>query len=62
MTIELPDIEAVEKLSPAELRLELACALYERGRVGKVGGAGYMDPLIHSISLLGPFLAAFKAI
>jgi predicted HTH domain antitoxin len=39
MTIELPDIEAVEKLSPSELRLELACALVERGRVTKVTGA-----------------------
>jgi predicted HTH domain antitoxin len=39
MTIELPDIEGFEGLSEADLRLELACALYERGRVGKVGGA-----------------------
>jgi predicted HTH domain antitoxin len=39
MTIELPDIEAVEKLSPSELRLELACALIERGRITKVTGA-----------------------
>ena len=38
MTIELPDIEAVKNLSPSELRLELACALYERGRVTKVSG------------------------
>ena len=39
MTIELPDIEAVENMSPTELRLELACALYERGRIGKIAGA-----------------------
>lgn len=39
MTIELPDIEAVEKLSPSELRLELACALYDRGHVTKITGA-----------------------
>jgi predicted HTH domain antitoxin len=39
VTIELPDIEAVGKLSPSELRLELACALYERGRITKVSGA-----------------------
>jgi predicted HTH domain antitoxin len=39
MTIELPDIEGVEGLSPDELRLELACALYKSGRVGKVAGA-----------------------
>lgn len=38
MTLELPDAEA-EKFSPGELRLELACALYARGKVGKVGGA-----------------------
>jgi predicted HTH domain antitoxin len=39
MTIELPDIEATAGLSPAEARLELACALYARGRIGKVAGA-----------------------
>jgi predicted HTH domain antitoxin len=39
MTIEVPDIEAVEKLSASELRLELACALYERGRIGKTAAA-----------------------
>lgn len=39
MTIELPDIEAVERLSPSEMRLELACALVERGRITKVTGA-----------------------
>ena len=26
-------------MSPAELRLELACALYARGKLGKVRGA-----------------------
>lgn len=39
MTINLPDIEAVEMLSAAELRLELACALFQRGRLGKIAGA-----------------------
>jgi predicted HTH domain antitoxin len=39
MTITLPEIEAVERLSPDELRLELACALYARGLIGKVAGA-----------------------
>ncbi len=39
MTIELPDLEATAGMSPAEVRLELACALYGRGRVGKVAGA-----------------------
>lgn len=36
MTIELPDVPASEHLTPEEVRLELACALYARGRIGKV--------------------------
>jgi len=36
MTIELPD---TPNFSPDEARLELACALYARGRIGKVAGA-----------------------
>jgi len=36
MTIELPDVPAEERLTPEEIRLELACALYARGRIGKV--------------------------
>jgi predicted HTH domain antitoxin len=28
-----------EGLTPEELRLELACALYSRGRIGKIAGA-----------------------
>ena len=36
MTIELPDVPMSEKFTPEELRLELACALYARGRIGKV--------------------------
>ena len=36
MTIELPD---TTNLSADEARLELACALYARGRIGKVAGA-----------------------
>lgn len=39
MMIELPDLQATAGLSPAEARLELACALYARGRIGKVAGA-----------------------
>ena len=39
MTIELPDLEGLAHLSPGEARLELACALYSRDRVGKVSGA-----------------------
>ncbi len=36
MTIELPDAPAGEQLTAEEMRLELACALYARGRIGKV--------------------------
>lgn len=36
MTIELPDVPASEQLTAEEMRLELACALYARGRIGKV--------------------------
>ena len=39
MVIELPEIQGLEPLSPEELRVELACALYARGRIGKVTGA-----------------------
>ena len=39
MTITLPDQPETAQFSQDELRLELACALYARGRVGKVTGA-----------------------
>ena len=39
MTLELPDTRATRDLTPDQLRLELACALYARGRIGKTGGA-----------------------
>ncbi len=35
MTLTLPDIPDTANLAPAELRLELACGLYARGRIGK---------------------------
>lgn len=38
MIRDLPDAETKD-FTPDELRLELACALYARGRVGKVRGA-----------------------
>lgn len=38
MTLELPDRE-MKNFTPEELRLELACALYARGKIGKVAGA-----------------------
>lgn len=39
MNLELPDVPVTENLSADELRMELACALYARGRIGKVAGA-----------------------
>ena len=39
MTITLPDIPEARQLSAEELRAELACALYARGRVGKIAAA-----------------------
>jgi predicted HTH domain antitoxin len=39
MTITLPDIPEAPQLAPAEVRLELGCALYARGRIGKITAA-----------------------
>jgi predicted HTH domain antitoxin len=39
MTITFPDLPETAQLSSDEMRLELACALYLRGRVGKVVAA-----------------------
>jgi predicted HTH domain antitoxin len=39
LTLNLPDDPAVLDLSPEEARLDLACALYARGKVGKIRGA-----------------------
>jgi predicted HTH domain antitoxin len=39
MTLELPEIDAIQRFSADDLRLELACALYARGRVSAVSGA-----------------------
>ena len=39
MTIELPDEPLAASLTSQEVRLELACALYARGRIGKVAGS-----------------------
>jgi predicted HTH domain antitoxin len=38
VTIELPEEPLAGSLTPQELRLELACALYARGRIGKIAG------------------------
>ena len=38
MILELPG-NAPAGLSSGEMRLELACALYARGRIGKIAGA-----------------------
>ena len=37
--IELPDFPLNERLTAEEVRLELACALYARGRIGKLAAA-----------------------
>jgi predicted HTH domain antitoxin len=39
MTITLPDIPEAPQLAAAEVRLELGCALYARGRIGKIAAA-----------------------
>ena len=39
MTLTLPDIPATSNLTPDELKLELACALYGRGKIGRIAGA-----------------------
>jgi predicted HTH domain antitoxin len=36
MTLTLPDTLESTRLTPEEIRLELACALYARGRIGRV--------------------------
>jgi predicted HTH domain antitoxin len=38
VNLELPEMENTE-LTPAELRLELACALYARGKITAVSGS-----------------------
>ena len=39
MTLTLPDIPSTARMSEFELRLELACALYSRGRISAVAGS-----------------------
>ena len=39
MTITLPDIPEAPQFAPAEVRLELGCTLYARGRIGKIVAA-----------------------
>jgi len=39
MTLTLPDIPITARMSEAELRIELACALYSRGRISAVAGS-----------------------
>jgi predicted HTH domain antitoxin len=39
MTLTLPDPPVPPGMTPEELRLELACALYARGKLTKVRGA-----------------------
>jgi predicted HTH domain antitoxin len=37
VTLTLPDTVENFRLTPEEMRLELACALYSRGVIGRVG-------------------------
>ena len=39
MNLTLPDVPITRQMDDAQLRLELACALYAQGKVTKVGGA-----------------------
>ena len=39
MTLTLPDSSVTARITPEELKLELACALYARGKIGKIAGA-----------------------
>ncbi len=39
MHLELPDSSLTRDLSPEMLRLELGCALYARGKLGKIAAA-----------------------
>jgi predicted HTH domain antitoxin len=39
MPIELPALSDGGRFTSEELRLELACALFARGRIGKIEGA-----------------------
>lgn len=39
MTLELPESNALRRFTADDLRLELACALYARGRISGVTGA-----------------------
>lgn len=39
MNLSLPDLPATARMTEAELRLELACALYAQGKVTKMSGA-----------------------
>jgi predicted HTH domain antitoxin len=53
MTLDLPEMENTD-LTPAELRLELACALYARGKITAVTGSH-----LASLDLIG-FQGALK--
>ncbi len=39
LTLNLPDAPALQHVSEAEMRLELACALHAQGRISKTAGA-----------------------
>jgi predicted HTH domain antitoxin len=39
VTLTLPDDPSLGQFTPGELRIELACALFARGKIGKARGA-----------------------
>ncbi len=39
LELELPDVPATERLTPQELRLELACALFAQRKISVVAGS-----------------------
>jgi predicted HTH domain antitoxin len=41
MKLELPDTPTSEQFTPEELRLELACALYARHKLGTIAAAEF---------------------
>jgi predicted HTH domain antitoxin len=43
MVLTLPDEPALRQFSADELRLELACALYARGKLSAIGGSHLAD-------------------
>lgn len=49
MMLELPDERLPAETSPELLRLELACALYARGKLGRIGAAELADVSLSTV-------------